>query len=205
MTKSTPPSRQTQRASAGAEAGLAFTPAQILLGVGALLVIGLVAFATYQTVQQRQVRSAPVDGVQVFDGQERGHTTDPVTYAVTPPVGGKHNPTWLNCGIYDQPVPNEYAVHSLEHGAVWITYRPDLAADQVVELRALVSGRQFALLSPYPGLPAAVVASAWGLQLRVDSPRDPRLARFLVKYMQGPQTPEPGAVCYGGAGAPVQQ
>lgn len=204
MTKSIPPSRQTKRAAAQRAAGAGLPWPLILIGAGAVLLVGLVAFATFQTVQQRTARSAAIDGVQVYGSEERGHTTSPVTYDVTPPVGGPHNPTWLNCGIYDQPVASEYAVHSLEHGAVWITYRPDISADQLTELRALVRGRDYALLSPYPDLPAPVVASAWGLQLRVDSVGDPRLARFLVKYMQGPQTPEPGAVCYGGAGTPIQ-
>lgn len=40
--------------------------------------------------------------------------------------------------------------------------------------------------------------TAWGKQLSVDSSSDGRLAAFIQKYRQGPQTPEPGAVCSGG-------
>jgi len=58
-------------------------------------------------------------------------TTGQVTYSVTPPVGGTHNATWMNCGIYDKPVANERAVHNLEHGAVWITYQPSLPPSEV--------------------------------------------------------------------------
>ena len=144
-----------------------------------------------------------ISGVKSYSGLSRDHTDSPVTYAQNPPVGGPHNPVWQNCGIYDQPVPNEQAVHSLEHGAVWITYRPDLPAGEVAQLRDLVRGRSYTLLSPYPGLPAPVVASAWGVQLQVQSAGDPRLAQFIAKYANGPQTPERGAPCTGGAGTPI--
>jgi hypothetical protein len=147
--------------------------------------------------------AAPMAGLQSFSGVERGHTETPVTYAQTPPVGGIHNPVWQNCGIYDAPIANENGVHTLEHGAVWITYRPDLPAASVEQLRSLVRGRPYTLLSPYPELPAAVVASAWGLQVQVDDAGDTRLERFVSSYAQGPQTPEPGASCFGGIGQPI--
>jgi hypothetical protein len=146
---------------------------------------------------------ANISGIQTYSGLTAQHTTAPVQYAQNPPVGGDHNPVWLNCGIYDQPVPNENAVHSLEHGAVWITYQPNLPSAAVEQLRQLVRGRQFVILSPYENLPAPVVASAWGVQLLLTGADDARLPRFLKKYVQGPQTPELGALCTGGMGNPL--
>ena len=81
------------------------------------------------------------------------HVSGPVQYSVTPPVGGDHNATWMNCGIYTQPVPRERAVHNLEHGAVWITYQPSLPQSEVSQLRAFV-GKQ-AKVSPGGTLPPA--------------------------------------------------
>jgi hypothetical protein len=85
---------------------------------------------------------------------------------------------------------------------VWITYRPDLPADQVATLRDLAKGQSYVLVSPYPGLPAPVVASAWGKQLRLNTAGDPALATFVRTYEAGPQTPERGAPCSGGTGQP---
>jgi len=150
-----------------------------------------------------QASQANIPGIQTYSGLTNQHTTAPVHYAQNPPVGGDHNPVWLNCGIYDQPVPNENAVHSLEHGTVWITYQPALPSADVDKLRQLVRGRTFVILSPYDGLPAPVVASAWGLQLYLTGADDARLPRFLNKYVQGPQTPELGALCSGGMGNPL--
>ena len=145
------------------------------------------------------------------------HVAGPVAYSVTPPVGGDHNAIWMNCGVYDQPVPNERAVHNMEHGAVWITYSPTLPQAAVSQLRALFS-RQTVLnpsgqgasryldLTPYPGLPSPVVASSWGFQLRLTSPSDPRLQRFIDKFRVSQQySPEYGAPCTGGLGTPLQQ
>ncbi len=146
---------------------------------------------------------ANIPGVQTYSGLSFNHTTSPVQYAQNPPVGGDHAPVWLNCGIYDQPVPNENAVHSLEHGAVWVTYQPTLPAADVNTLRQLVRGQQYVILSPYNNLPAPVVASAWGVQLQLTGANDARLSRFLKKYVQGPQTREPGGECTGGTGNPL--
>jgi Protein of unknown function (DUF3105) len=152
-------------------------------------------------------------------GQALGHThvTGPVRYSVTPPVGGNHNAAWMTCGVYDKPVPNEHAVHNLEHGAVWITYQPSLPQSEVSELYAFF-GRQAALnpggagssryldITPYPGLPSPIVASSWGFQLRLTSPADPRLQEFVDKFrVSKAYTPEYGAPCTGGTGTPRQQ
>ena len=153
--------------------------------------------------------AAPPEGVQSFDSAMlgRSHTDQPVTYEQTPPVGGNHSGQWQNCGVYAQPIASGNGVHSLEHGAVWITYEPALAPDQVAAVRALAvakdgGGARFVLVSPFPGLPAPVVASAWGKQLSVQSAADPRLAQFIDAFRRGPQTPEPGASCAGGIGQP---
>jgi hypothetical protein len=141
------------------------------------------------------------------------HVAVPVAYSVTPPVGGDHSPIWLNCGVYDQPVPNELAVHDLEHGAVWITYRPSLPAIEVRELRAFEArqsllastGSRYVDVSPYPGLSAPIVISSWGFQLRVISPTDRRLQRFVDAFRASRvYAPEPGGECTGGLGTPLQ-
>ena len=121
-------------------------------------------------------------------------------YEQSPPAGGAHNPVWQNCGYYDRPVRDENAVHSLEHGAVWITYSPDLPRDQVADLQSMAEGRSYILVSPYPDLGSPVVASAWGKQVALDGADDPDLESFIGAYRLGPQTPEPGAVCTGGTG-----
>lgn len=143
---------------------------------------------------------AAIEGVQFYQNPT-GHTESLVTYPQTPPAGGEHSSTWLNCGIYADPVPNVYAVHSLEHGAVWVTYDPNLSADALAALRAYLPS-SYVVLSPYVGLPTPIVLSAWNVQLPVDGPDDPRIPRFFEEYWRHQNVPEPGALCTGGSDGP---
>jgi hypothetical protein len=103
-------------------------------------------------------------------------------------------------------------VHNLEHGAVWITYQPSLPASEVSELLAFAgrqsvvadTGSRYVDLSPYPGLASPIVISSWGFQLRVSSPSDPRLQRFVDAFRANSHyTPEYGGPCTGGVGRPL--
>ncbi|WP_298458367.1 DUF3105 domain-containing protein [uncultured Cellulomonas sp.] len=184
----------------------------IIIGVLGVFVLGLIGttFAVVraedqeqaqQRAQLREAASRPIEGVQEYPELSQNHVTEPVVYEQFPPVGGDHASVWMNCGAYTSPVVNEQAVHSLEHGAVWIAYQADLPADQVQALTELAQSNNYTLLSPFDHLDGfSVVASAWGVQLALDDASDPRLEQFLVKYIQGEQTPEPGAPCTGGAG-----
>lgn len=134
-------------------------------------------------------------GTQTFTDLERTHVDTPVDYPQTPPVGGPHNPVWQTCGVYTAEFPKERGVHSMEHGAVWITYTAGLPAADLAVLQALADGGNEVLVSPYTGLPTPIVASAWGKQLQLQSVNDPRLAQFVEFFDDGPQTPETNTPC----------
>jgi hypothetical protein len=145
--------------------------------------------------------ATPIPGVEVFAVSSADHTTDDVDYPQNPPAGGPHDPSWQKCAVYDAPVRDENAVHSQEHGAVWITYQPDLPDAERETLAKLAEGQTYVLISPYPGLEDPIVASAWGAQLRVDDAADPRLDEFIARYAGN--GPEPGATCESGVEATV--
>lgn len=176
--------------------------ALLMWGTGGLVIVLLVGLVGFYLVKQARETSMDEVVTASYDGGQ--HVWDKVAYKETPPMGGEHNPTWQNCGIYDEPINNENAVHSMEHGAVWITYRPDLPKEQVDKLKEIADD-DYMLLSPYPGLPAPVVASAWNHQIRLTGADDPRLPRFIRKYKNGPDTPELGASCEQGTSLTAAQ
>jgi Protein of unknown function (DUF3105) len=116
--------------------------------------------------------------------QEPAHThifSGTATYDTTPPTGGNHSPFWADCNgtVYPQPIANENAVHPLEHGAVWVTYRQGLPASEVSTLAKDVTGQDHVFMSPYPNLKTKVSLQAWGYQLFVNSVTDPRITQFI--------------------------
>lgn len=158
------------------------------------------ASAKQQSVAQ--AAAAPIDGLKEYTVSSANHTQNPVTYPQHPGIGGDHFPVWQNCGIYREPVQETAAVHSMEHGAVWISYNgiSDTARDT---LESKFKQSTYMLLTPFKDQGSPIVLSAWGAQLSVDSPDDPRIDSFVKKYRLGPQTPEPGAACTGGLGVPA--
>lgn len=171
----------------------------LILGAVAIGVIGL-SYLLLLNIRG----PAPIRGIVTSSRPSRGHDNDlEFESSGLPPVGGTHHDNWQNCGIYTEPIEPGNAVHSMEHGAVWITYQPDLPEEDVAYLQELARGESYLLLSPYPELKSSVALTAWGLQLEVDSVRDSRVEEFIERYQQGPQTPERGATCRDGVGQPL--
>lgn len=166
----------------------------------------LVTVVVSNSAPARTADSIDIADVKTWDSLEYVHTEDPVDYKalydMDPPAGGSHSAAWLNCGIYTEPVPNENAAHSLEHGAVWITYDADKLSEADVETLRSESPSSYAIVSPYSGLQAPVVASAWGAQVELNGVDDTRLADFVEKYWQSPTVPEPGSACTGAIDGP---
>ncbi|MFB7558251.1 DUF3105 domain-containing protein [Streptomyces brevispora] len=173
------------------------------VAVVAGLVVGggyLMNAADDQDKAETAAKSSPVQGEKSWDKLSQEHVDKKVDYPMNPPVGGDHNPVWMNCDadVYTEAIPKENAVHSLEHGAVWVTYSGEAKPADVKKLGERVSATPYSLMSPVEDQAAPLMLSAWGKQLTVKSAADTRVAQFFTKYVQGPQTPEPGAACSGG-------
>lgn len=144
---------------------------------------------------------AEIEGVQTFENETR-HVEGTVDYPQNPPAGGPHNQVWLNCGIYTEPQTNENAVHSMEHGAVWVTYDAErIHGEDLDKLRDLMPS-SYVILSPYEGLDTPIALSAWNAQLKVDSVDDERIPEFIEEYWRSQNVPEPGALCSGAIDGP---
>ncbi|WP_406419775.1 DUF3105 domain-containing protein [Streptomyces sp. NBC_01614] len=181
----------------------------ITITLSTVIVAGLVGWGAYalnsaneKKEQQAAAAKAPVSGEKTWDKKKltQNHVQGAVKYPMNPPVGGDHHQAWMTCDgtVYTKAIANENAVHSLEHGAVWITYNDKATEADIKKLGDKVSKTPYTLMSPAEDQSGTIMLSAWGRQLTVDNASEPRVEQFLTKYVQGAQTPEPGAACTGG-------
>ena len=185
-------------------------------GAVVLIAVGIIGFAVFASVKQDREASKPwAERAAAISGVVNFRETDPelvkgsqhksgvLTYKQSPPVAGEHNPAWQNCNgdIYPAPIANEHAVHSLEHGAVWLTYKQGLPAEDVAKLAAKVKGKEKMLMSPATSLTNNVSLQAWGYQLKVDTVDDPRIDEFIRALRVNASIEGATAACDGGVTA----
>jgi hypothetical protein len=176
------------------------------VAVIALGIIGYGGWAVYQGARSWEDRASDIDGLINYRESDPGlmeggkHQTGAIKYDINPPVAGPHNNNWQNCmgDVYPEQIASEHAVHSLEHGAVWITYRPDLPADQVATLKSKVEGKEKLFMSPYPNLDSPISLQAWGFKLKADNANDSRIDEFIKTLRVNASIEGPNASCSSG-------
>jgi hypothetical protein len=166
---------------------------------GTALVFGLVAVVF---LNNPAIRGVP-DGTEQVAVAAAEHIDGDLHDDGEVPAGGPHDAAWQNCGFYDTEVRSENAVHSLEHGAVWITYEPGIAEDQLPELRGFTGRLEKVLVSPVAGQGSPIIVTAWANQLELTDAGDARLAQFVNEFEGSFDAPEPGGRCNGGVGSPA--
>ena len=149
----------------------------------------------------RPLPENPPEGIKVYPATTNRSVRGPIEYEREPPTNGDHAPVWQDCGFYERPVQDRYAVHSMDHGVIWITYRPNLPAGQVNKLRSY-GDEPYVLVSPYPGQDAPVIATSWRVQLALNGAEDPRLRQFVEQFRISELSPLSGNRCTGGVGNP---
>ena len=149
------------------------------MGIAVLAVGAIVLFRSFSgpnEIPQAAVRAAQQAGCTEVDqpaasapsGQHLQNGQQH-TYTDTPATSGLHDPSPLpdDPKVYDQQPPETRAVHSLEHGAVFVYYLPEadggLPQDVVDRLAQIAEGSNATFLAPYPSLTAerALTLTAW--------------------------------------------
>ena len=153
-----------------------------LVGVVVVAAIGFVIF--------RELVPQELPGVTKTANEGRSHVPSgqSVAYATPTPTSGTHSSSSARCGIFNQQVPPELAVHALEHGTVVVWYQPGLTEDVAPGLREIVDRfNDRVILSPNAQLTQPIVATAWNRLKAYDSV-EPEIEDFIKTYRaRGPE------------------
>jgi len=128
-----------------------------------------------------------------------GHVPEgtPLTPASRPPANGPHYTAWAQFDEHGDAFEDGYLIHSLEHGAVALLYRCNLAdpgCDATVQaLRQLRANapadplcdkqtRTRILIAPYPSMDVPVAAVTWGVRYKAECIDLPTLGKFITDH-----------------------
>ncbi|HEX2196987.1 MAG TPA: DUF3105 domain-containing protein [Actinomycetota bacterium] len=125
------------------------------------------------------------------------HVSTPVDYEMSPPVSGSHATAPAACGMHGFAIPNEQLVHTLEHGAVAILYRPTLPEPQIRQIEELVGSYDSHTVSaPFDGdMESPIAVVAWANIMRLDTFDRGAAREFIEAFREGGQAPEAYQQC----------
>ncbi|MBI3442354.1 MAG: DUF3105 domain-containing protein [Candidatus Sungbacteria bacterium] len=91
------------------------------------------------------------------------HAPVPKPYDSNPPSSGAHYPTPANWGVYDYEINDKIFIHNLEHGGIWIAYRPNVPAKVIEDLKGIVKefGGSKIAMAPRSANDADIAIVAW--------------------------------------------
>lgn len=160
----------------------------------AIVVAGivLVAVLAFFFVTTRKEPGTDYSLEMPFEGQSHVAEGTDIKHQSNPPTSGNHWPTPLKDGVYKTEKPDEAVIHSMEHGRVWISYKPSLSPDIIKQLEKLGSG-QALIVTPRNANETDIALAAWTrldtFNLNVDGTLDEqRVLNFINRYKnKGPE------------------
>lgn len=138
---------------------------KIIGGIGLItfiLLFGGVFLLSRQT--ENLEKSLQGDKVPIISGTHVQRGSVHSDYNSNPPTSGPHwGDNTAGPGIHEQEVQDELLVHSLEHGAVIVSYKADLSNEAVDVIKTAfdkASGKK--ILIPRKSLDVPVALTSWG-------------------------------------------
>ena len=117
-----------------------------------------------------------------------------IEYRTNPPSSGAHYTNPARWGVYDNMLSDGNLVHNLEHGGVWISYKPlipQAAKEKLISLAK--SYRSKVILSPRDANDKDIAMVSWGrvykFDLNLDGGFNENAVRdYIIKYKNtGPE------------------
>lgn len=140
--------------------------------------------------------SKSVEGVEEFEIIGREHIAQGTAgsgYNSNPPTSGPHWGAPATNGIHDEQLADEQTIHNLEHGHIWITYKPDISDEDRQKLAEIAKSDDWkVLISKRETNSNPIILVAWGRLLRLNEFNEAKIKDFIKTYRnRGPEkTPD---------------
>ena len=160
---------------------------KVFIGILSLIILGTVGFTVAK--KKSDPPEPPRPGIEQAD-KGRNHVADgTVTYGEPePPTSGDHSSP-VPWQAYEQELPDMNVIHNLEHGGIYVAYRPDLPADQVAKIKELFfrpfSNDKFsptkAVTAPRAANGSPIIMSSWNRNMKLDSFDEQKMMDFYLR------------------------
>lgn len=166
-------------------------------GIIVLLIGGM---AGYIFISNRSNPDTPRPGVAQADkGSKHVEASKAAKSSTDPSTSGDHDTRPLPWQTYEQEVPDANTIHNLEHGGIYVTYRPDLPLSQVSAIKALFfqpfSKEKFTpskvIVAPRATNSAPIVMSSWNRNMKLQVFDEAKMVEYYQRNVG--KSPEPGA------------
>ena len=154
------------------------------------LILGIFSYRQLTRKSPEEIAVSLEGRVAEFAIEGRDHVAAgvKVDYKTNPPTSGAHLGQAENWGVYSKEIDDKAAVHGLEHGGIWISYKDvDETTQKALEAIGRVNS-QSVIVSPRSGNDDKIVVVSWGRMMRLESADQALIQKYIDIYKN--QSPE---------------
>lgn len=156
--------------------------------IGSIALLGLVAVAIVAVSDPSSNENASLDNLPIqgkkVSIQGRQHIAegeDHPSYNSNPPTSGWHYDNQADWGFYEESLPDERAVHNLEHGGIWISYKKnEVSTSTLLSLKNLAQKYNHAvIITPRSENDTTIALASWGRLMKLDDLDKYKVENFI--------------------------
>lgn len=156
-----------------------------------LIVIIVLLIVGYKLLAKKSPEQIELEQkIENFEIEGRDHVSPEtvVEYKTNPPTSGGHLGRAQDWGVYSNEIDDKAAVHGLEHGGIWITYK-DLDDEAIKSLEKIgKDNSQSVIVSPRFANDVKIAVVSWGKMMKLESVDSILIQKYIDTYKN--QSPE---------------
>lgn len=161
---------------------------QITIWTIVVLIVGGSGYGLYYLASQPE-KPRPGETFPILGQEHIAVGATHPAYNSNPPTSGSHYAQPADWGVYQKELPDEQAIHNLEHGGIWISYK-DIDEKTKSDLEAI--GKRYSgsvIVTPRSANDAKIVLASWGRLEKLENFDETKIVDFIRANKN--KSPEP--------------